>query len=254
MKKGTVLIYGSILSVLLLLVLGILQIKEAKVLELPPQWLAIAVLPIIISLFISGFLSRFKGFGLEIEGTLQEPVTSLHLTALDAVADIPGGEKQSIMKLEGMTYQKKFATRWLHFKSGRQGYYELSAIEKYLRELPNIEYLEIRSESDDIICFIPIDVFRDATMRQDDVRIDHENIQRLVQAIEQNNVPSAFAGLAVTLKVKSDQSLIDVLKLMKSEKAEFAAVTSPSGKYLGVVFANEIERRIASAVLTASAA
>jgi len=102
MKKENALIIGAIISLILLAVFGWLQTKDSKLLQLPSQWLAMAVLPIIVALFIGGFINRFKGFGVELESTLKAPVASLSLTAYDAVADIPGDEKRSFMYLEGL--------------------------------------------------------------------------------------------------------------------------------------------------------
>jgi len=40
---------------------------------------------------------------------------------------------------------------------------------------------------------------------------------------------------------------------MRAENVEFTAVESPIEKYLGVIFTNEVERRIADSVLSAHA-
>ena len=253
MTKENTLITGAILSLILLSVFGWLQTTESKLLQLPSQWLGIAVLPILLALFVGGFITRFKGFGVELETTLKAPVASLSLTASDAVADIPCDEKRSFMYLEGLSNEKKLATRWLLFRSGKNNYYTTGGIERYLREMPNIEYFEIKSDKGDFICFIPISVFRKKEQHYDE-NIDYENLQKLIVSIEEGNVPTAFIEWAITLKVSSVQGLVDVLKLMRAEKAEFAAVVSPRGKYLGGVFSNEVERKIADSVLAVRSA
>ncbi|MCK5601460.1 hypothetical protein KAR91_06320 [Candidatus Pacearchaeota archaeon] len=255
MKKGNALICGAIISLILLVVFLWLQKTESKLLQLPSQWLAITVLPILIALFVGGFITRFKGFGVELETTLKAPVASLNLalTASDAVANIPGDEKRSFMYLKRLSFEKKQAARWLLFKSGRNNYYTTHEVENYLRELPNLEYFEIRSETGDIICFIPISEFKDSSQK-DDESIDRDNIHKLIESIENGNVPIAFSDSAITLKVSSKQGLVDVLKLMRAEKVNFAAVVSPSGRYLGVVFANEVEEKIIDSVLALRAA
>lgn len=247
MKKESILLIGVLLSLILLAAFGLLQIVDSKLLQLPSQWLAIAILPIIIALFVGGFITRFKGFGVELETALKTPVANLNLTASDAVADIPGDEKQSIMYLQDLPYEKKQATRWLLFKSGRQNYYRANDIEMYMKELPNLQYFEIRSEGGDFICFLPTSAFRNTTHYRNE--IDYDKLKKFIKAIEENNVPSAFSGLAISLAISSERELIDVLKVMRAEKADFAAVISPSGQYLGVVFANEVEKKIADSVL-----
>ncbi len=252
MGNQKTLIVGSILSVILLLFLGWLQSEEAKFLNLSPQWLAIAVLPVLVALFAGGFITRFKGFGVELEATLRTPVASMNLTASGAVADIPGDEKKSFLYIDNLPDDKKLATRRLLFRSGRQDFYTPHGIERYAQELPNIKYFEIRTESGEIICFIPISTFRDTA--QPRRALDFEKLKLLVQAIKQNEVPNAFKESAITLTVSNDQSLVDVLKKMRTESAEFAPVVSPTGKYLGVVFARDVERRIADSVLATTKA
>lgn len=247
-QKRNTLIVGAISSLVLLSAFGWMQANDSRFLQLPAQWLAIAILPIVVALFIGGFITRFKGFGVELESTLKAPVNSLDLTASDAVADIPGDEKRSFMYLDELPREKKKAIRWLLFKSGKSGYYTANGIERYMRELPNIEYFEIRSETGDFLCFIPIDAFRETNNHHED-RINYDKLEKLIEAIEEDKVSSAFSESAITLKVSSEQGLIDVIKTLRSEKTEFAAVVSPNGKYLGVVFANEVERRITDSVL-----
>ncbi len=215
------------------------------------------MLPVIVSLFVGGFITSFKGFGVELEATLQKPVKSLDLTGADsvsvAVADIPGDEKRSLSHLQSVSIDGKLKTRWLRLTSGRQGYYESSAIQRYLSELPNIIYLEILSTSGKFICFLPISVFRNGL---GDIRqaFNQENIRKLIEAIEADDVPKAFPESALSLTVSSDKSMIDVLKVMRSENAQFAAVVTPIGDYSGVVFSDDIERKIADSVLLATAA
>ena len=248
-QKQKTLLVGALISLFLFALFGWLQTSESRLLQLPVQWLAIAILPVLVALFMGGFITRFKGFGVELESTLKAPVTSLSLTASDAVADIPGDEKRSFVYLESLSREKKLATRWLLFRSGRKGYYTSSGIGRYMEELPNIEYFEIRSEDGEFICFIPSSTFREEDLGQYGSNILYEKLDQFIGAIEENNVPNAFSGSAITLKVSSDQELLEVIKAMRSEKADFAAVVSPSGKYLGVVFAHEVEKRITDSVL-----
>jgi len=69
----------------------------------------------------------------ELESAIQAPVTTLDLTASDAVADIPGDEKKSMMYLENMSKNKANSIRWLLFKSGKRDKQSL---------LPKSEFLQ----------------------------------------------------------------------------------------------------------------
>ena len=75
MASRRVLVLASSLSALLLLLFGVFQQLGAAFLSLPAQWLLIAVLPVVVALFIGGYISRFKGFGVELEAALTAPVT-----------------------------------------------------------------------------------------------------------------------------------------------------------------------------------
>jgi len=77
--------------------------------------MAISILPLLLTLFLGGFITRFKGLGIELESTLKAPVTSLKLTASDAIIDSPGNEKSSMMYLDNLSMEEKLSSRWLLF-------------------------------------------------------------------------------------------------------------------------------------------
>lgn len=76
-----------------------------------------------------------------------------------------------------------------------------------------------------------------------------EKLGRFVNAIEQGNVQESFSHIAVSLVVKSSISLVEVLKAMREEQVDMAAVISDRGKYLGVLFSRDVEKKVADAVL-----
>ncbi len=248
MKNPKILLFGFVISTLLLVIFFVSQSLNASFLKLPIHWLALALLPALFSLFIGGYINKFKGFGVELESAIQAPVTTLDLTASDAVADIPGDEKKSIMYLENMSKSKANSIRWLLFISGKRDYYGDWAVKKYLEMLPNLEYLEVRSQLGELVCFIPVDTFRKESQNTNE-RFDIDRIRVFVDAINENRVLSEFADVSVTLRVQSNTSLVDVLKKMRSENTKFAAVISETGRYIGVVFARDVESRIADSVL-----
>ncbi len=248
MKKEQILLLGSGITIALLILFFVLQSYEPSFLKLPTHWLALALLPAIFALFIGGYISKFKGFGVELESALQAPVTTLDLTASDAVADIPGDEKKSMMYLENMSKDRAISIRWLLFTSGKRDYYAPDAVKEYLERLPNLEFLEIRSQLGEIVCFIPVDAFR-INSQDTNEQFDFDRTRAFVEAINENRVPSEFADVSVTLRVQSNASLVDVLKKMRSENTKLAAVISETGRYIGVVYARDVERRIADSVL-----
>ncbi|MFC2078929.1 hypothetical protein ACFLSZ_03005 [Candidatus Bipolaricaulota bacterium] len=249
-RNPRILQIGAIGSLVLLAVLLMLQTLKVKPLELDAQWVAVAALPAIIALFAGGYVTKFTGFGMELETALKTPVTSLDLTASEALADIPGDEKRSIMYLNQMPREKAHSIRWLLFTSDRREYYGAHAVNEYLRRLPNLDFFEVRSREGDPVCYLPTSVFRQAADPGYMDPFDAHRIEQFIEALEDDRVPQAFPESAVTLRVASSDSLANVLKSMRAENAPFAAVMSRTGRYLGVVYRSEVESRIADFVLT----
>ncbi len=248
MEKKDSLLIGIGSTILLLIIFIIFQSQDASFLKLPIHWLALALSPALFSLIIGGYIGKFKGFGVELESAIKAPITSLDLTASDALADIPGDEKKSMNYLDNMSRSKANSIRWLLFISGKRDCYGEWAVKEYLRRLPNLEFFEIRSKSGEIICFIPIEAFK-TNMENIDDQFDSNRIRSFIEAINEDSVPSEFADLSITLRIQSNAGLVDVLKRMRSENTKLAAVISETGRYIGVVFARDIESRIADSVL-----
>lgn len=79
------------------------------------------------------------------------------------------------------------------------GYYTPDGIRRYMAELPNIEYFEIRSEVGEFICSIPASTFgQDINQYEHD--IDLGKLRSFIEAIEENSVPDAFSEPALTFR------------------------------------------------------
>lgn len=242
MSKIYTLKRGILFSLSIVLFLTLLNLLNDPFLRLPLHWLLIALLPVLVALFIGGYVTELKGFGFELKNALNTPVNVLSLTkTADVIAKIPRISKATAITATGYFEDNEIA-RWLVFETGKKKFYTVEAIQLYIKALVNLEYFEVRTENDGIVCFIPVSVFKNNV----------ENIQRFINAIEKNKVPDAFPGTAITLKVSSDRDIVTVLKEMRSERADFAAVISKSGKYLGVVSACDIEKKIIDAVVSIS--
>jgi CBS domain-containing protein len=252
-NKKEIIAVGAIASVVLLLFFGFLQEEGAKFLNLPVQWLFVSILPILIALFVGGYITEFEGFGVKLKSILKAPVTtSVELKAADALADIPYDEKRSMMYLENMSIEKALSIKWLIFEFGKRNYYSIDAIQRYLEKMPNIEFFEVRTGKGQFVCYIPIKYFRDG----ENIRtgFNGDKIYQFVAALEKGNVLERYSGIAITLVVKSDDSLVHVLKTLRSEQADMAAVVSNNGRYLGVLFSRDVEKRVVDAVLSSQSA
>jgi len=239
----------------LLLFFGILQDREAKFLSLSSQWIVISILPILVALFVGGYITKFKGFGVELEAALKEPVSSsIDLKATDVISEIPGDEKQSLEYLNRMSQSKALSIRWLVFTLGRRNYYTPQGIREYLMRLPNIEFLEVQTKEGQFSCYLPIVYFKRESVSDRYDLFDMDKIQRFIDALEEGNVKESFAGVSIFISVKNSDNLMQVLKTLREEQVNMAAVLSDQGRYLGVLFSQDVERRIADAVLKSQSA
>lgn len=249
-NKSTIILVGISSSFLLLIIFGVLQEREAKFLTLSSQWIFLSILPILVALFVGGYITKFKGFGVELESALKASVsTSIELKATDALADIPGDEKQSLEYLRSLPKEKALSIKRLVFESGRKNYYALSVVREYLEKLANLDFIEVRTKEGQFICYIPINYFKGGSDLSGYYQVDMEKLGRFVGAIEKENVRESFSNIAISVVVKSSNSLVQVLKSMRDEQVDMAAVVSDSGRYLGVLFSRDVERKVADAVL-----
>lgn len=60
-------VFGGCLSLLLLGIFLAFQFFDSKMLNLETRWLLASGIPILIALFVGGYIKSFKGFGVELE-------------------------------------------------------------------------------------------------------------------------------------------------------------------------------------------
>jgi CBS domain-containing protein len=98
-----------------------------------PDWIAVAVLPVLFWLFYSGKLAGVKAFGVELKAALQrasiEPIVPDERIVFEAVYP---EDKKDIEMIDSYISRKVPA---ISFELGRVGYYSGMAIKKYLEAL-----------------------------------------------------------------------------------------------------------------------
>ena len=241
---------GFLLSVVILVTFGVLQEREAKFLSLESQWIFIAILPLLVALFIGGYITRFSGFGFDLEAALKEPVSaSIDISATEVIAKVPAAEKQSVEYLESLSAEKKASIRLLRFDLGRAEYYIPIDVQVYLGSLPDLQFLEVISAEGRFVCFLPASYFRLEAIGSTAQQFDADQIVKFTESLRNNNVLDDFREVAVTRTVNSRDNLLDVIKLMWEEQVGITAVLSADNRYLGVLFIQDVEKKIANAVL-----
>lgn len=245
LRRHTLLVYGLVATLVLLVIFILLQYFFPAVLNLDVKWIAVSVVPLLLALIAGGYVRIIKGFGIELETRIEEPIISLDLRATDALTLLKGLEKQRIRDLDRLSKDQRKRIARLTFFSGRRGYYDANVIAQYLYSLPNLEYFEILSRDGTFLCFLPIGLFKI------EEEILKDELFQFVTALESNKILDLYSANAITFVVKTDQSIIDVLRMLRSYVLDLAVVTDINGTVVGIVKLSDIEKRIADEVLLA---
>lgn len=246
-KKHGALIICCAVSIILLGVFVILQANSSKVMEMGTQWLFVAGVPLLIALIVGGYITKFKGFGIELESKLNTPIRTLSLKATDAIVSLPETEKQSERYLESLTQDQINRTKRLSFIANKRDYYNTYHVEMYLRKLHHLEYLEVKRENEEFVCLIPIKELNIDEIN--DVSFGIEQIDKFINALRENKVVSTYRHVCIDLTVRQDEGLISVLEKLRNANRKDVVVVDSERKFVGLLTASEIERRIADDVL-----
>jgi len=230
---------------MLLIVFVLGQQRGAAFLGLPAQWLATAFLPVLIGLVTGGYLSRFSGFGLVLEAALNTPVGTTDLTAVDVAEELKGDYKQSLAYLSGLSEADAATIQRLRFVQ-QSGYYDAQALGAYLEKLGNVEFLELDSTDGRVRGLVSA-----KAVQGPDGALDPRRLDQFVRAVESGDLGSEFPAGALAITVKSDETVVSVLRQLRQVGAGAAGVLSPTGELKGVIRSEDLERRILDAVTQA---
>ena len=255
-KKHVFLFWGGGISIILFLFFLLLHYYQSDVLKLETKWLIISGIPILIALIGGGYIKSFKGFGIELEAQLRNPLKQFDLFAKDAIKDLPQEAKETESYLNSFDTDTVLNVQRLTFYINKKNYYNSYVIEKYIRKLPNLKFFEIADEDNKFIGLLPIRIFRkveyyDLNTYEEETDINHTNLDKLVNAINQGNILESFANTIITEVVNEHETLIDILPKAKNSRHGILAVISNKSRLLGIIDKKSIESKIAEEVLKA---
>jgi hypothetical protein len=78
-KRHKIIISGIASSIIFLTLFLLLQYYIPSLMWLGTQWLVVAGVPVLIALFIGGYIKSFKGFGIELEAKLKSTIAYMPL-------------------------------------------------------------------------------------------------------------------------------------------------------------------------------
>lgn len=249
-SRNVIVFVGVIIAAFMLLIFAASAEEGARFLNLPSQWILVSVFPILVALFLAGYVRKFKGFGIELESSLNSPISSvLDLGVASALTVLVVAKKQEVRYLYDLKRDRKLAIRVLSFELSRKGYYTEGAVIEYLTHLPNIQYLEIKTEQGEFNCYLPIDVLLGNNHQQLEQPFSRSKTRKFIKTLEAGRVEEEYWPFAYQLTVKSKTSLVEVLRLLRHEQIDAVPVISESGRYLGLAFRGLVESKVAELVL-----
>jgi hypothetical protein len=245
-KQVDVWAVGGVLAFTLLVVFFVLQADYSGLLALDVKWLVVAAVPLIIALLKSDIIESFKGFGVELKVRLREPVGRISDPLTSAMMNLPGDEKRSDQYLRNLPRDTRRQIARLTFVQGRPGYYSPQVIALYVRQLPNLEFMEVVTEQRKFIALLPASGLR---YIENDVEVNMGTVNRFVEALATKKVTSEFRDVVITKTISDDERLLTAVPLARNSRANTLVVVSQAGEFLGIVTVRMLEHKITNDVL-----
>lgn len=233
-----------LMSLALLIIFFYLQYYELKVLSLESRWLVVASIPLLVALLAGGYIKKFKGFGIELEALLQNPIGRVNLVATDVLEGLPVHEKGTDRQLQRLSDEKRTQIKRLSFTIRKRDYYGTDAIGAYLDGLPNLEYFEVKKVDGRFLYLIPVEIFKDMPHM-------HQRLERFITAMEENSIGEMFGENAIDESIGEKESLLDIVPKIRASKFGILPVVSESGRLIGILNTWLVERRITDEVVAA---
>jgi hypothetical protein len=248
-----ILLFASIASLSLLLILFIFQNYDSNILKLDIKWIIVAGVPMMVGILYSGIIKSFKGFGIELETNLAEKIELSLIGTMDCYPS-PELSKETMGILYGLTLEQKSKIERLQFVYGKRGYYESSAIIEYIRELKSLKFVEIINSEGRFIALLPINKFK-REINQGFSDESDRRIELLIRSIGNESISDDFNDL-ITDTIKKDDSLLQAFKKFNNSKQgkshngdQILPVIDSNDKMIGLTRRNKLTNRIAEQVL-----
>ena len=243
--KANIWTTGIVVSAILLIVFLLLQEFHATILSLDVKWLVVAAIPLIIALLRSNIIRSFKGFGIELETRLQEPIGAIALSAVDAVVELPGDYKETLGYIMRLSPEERASLQRLTFNEGRRNYYQPEVVREYLNLLPNLKYFEVADSKGKFVALVPVELFK---LKEE---TNFGRIEDFIYTMVEKEHGAFFSNAIITETIRETENLLKALPVVRRSKYGLLPVVNRKGGFLGVITAAMIESKIADEVLAA---
>lgn len=218
--------------------------KDFNFMELDAKWLFVSGIPILLALFLGGYVKNFKGFGIELEADLKSPLPAslIKTVAYEKIISI---NKEGVYEINSLTPSERRKIKSLKFVLRKRDYYDVWAIEQYLYGLEFLQFLEIVNSKGQLEYLLPVSTLKSGN------EVNNQAIRNFIVNIERFRLDEKYSN-AISEKVSISDSLIIVYKRMmelypdNSPYNDFHVlpVINKKGQMIGVILKSEIERRI----------
>lgn len=256
--EHNVIFAGLILSSLLLFAFGLSKNFDLRYLNLPQAWFFVSAIPIILALFVGGFIRKGSFAGMEFEVSSEKTSELIIPATSDIVAEVPGMIKGSFDELKKLTRDQRRNIRILKFDIVWAEDYQEEIIYEYFDTLLNLSYIQIDREGRPSQ-YLSIDALKSFCFPRHPNNIlgqDREGvigrpscIDRFRWALRDDRIFGEYGRFASELIVSSKQDLKEILNDMYSQQVEFAAVFSTNQTFVGIIEAKSIERQISKSFI-----
>jgi len=222
-----------------------MQHFNSNLLALDAKWLSFSAIPLLIAIFLGGYVKSFKGFGIEVEANLEQPISKNYniITTLEP-KDVPKYVKGRISELDKLTQSQLLKIKRLTFIYGKRNYYGEEAIREYVRKLPNLEFIEIIDDKRRFQFLLSAQI-----LRQDGDNMYYENIQSFISALESKSIPLMYPNMYESKYIKSDEAIIDVYKKLKVSYLKTIPIVNKNNEMIGLVDYYSVAIQIADEIV-----
>lgn len=246
MKNQFYLILSILLSIGLLSLFFFFKSQDYLFMDLDVKWILVAGLPVLVVLLLGGYIKSFKGFGVELEANLAEPLPP-SLVSIPTYVPQQSLTKASMAYLFSMSDHSKLTITMLRMESGKKGYYDPMAVMEYLKALPNVSYIEVVNHKKEFQYLIPAGYYRTS---YDDGRAA---INQLISMLE--SVSLEFPWV-IKRYVSADDDLFTVYEQLLEVVGDtgdpgvqvMLPVLTKNKHLLGLVYKQTVEAKIAEEV------